>query len=251
MVKKIKYYLYKHTLPKSFSGKDNDMVYIGITKNVPEVRWQNGNGYKKQPYFWNAIQKYGWDNFKHEILFSGLSQKEAEQKEIELIKVFHSNNREFGYNISNGGNTIGTVSQETKQKISKANKGNKYGVGHIVSEDARTKISKSMIGNQHGKGQKMSNEMKDKLSASHKTESFKRKLSEINKGRKLSKETKDKISKSHCGLGIKKVMCIETGCIYDSVLKATEDNQIKGHGHISECCKGKRKTVGGYHWKYV
>ena len=108
-----------------------------------------------------------------------------------------------------------------------------------------------MIGNQHGKGQKMSNEMKDKLSASHKTESFKRKLSEINKGRKLSKETKDKISKSHCGLGIKKVMCIETGRIYDSVLEATEDNQIKGHGHISECCKGKRKTVGGYHWKYV
>ena len=29
---------------------------------------KDGNGYKKQSYFYRAIQKYGWDSFTHEIL---------------------------------------------------------------------------------------------------------------------------------------------------------------------------------------
>lgn len=245
------YCVYKHTLPKSFSGKDNDMVYIGITGREPTKRWSNGNGYRKQDYFYNAIQKYGWDNFNHEILYANLTKEEAEQKEIELIKKYQSNDRSFGYNIANGGNTIGTVSQETKDKISQANKGNQYGIGHIVSKDARNRISKAMIGNQRGKGQKMSEEMKHKLAESHKTESFRKKLSEANKGRVVSEETKRKNSEVHIGLGVKKVVCIETGIVYNSVNEATEANMIKGHGHISECCKGKRKTAGGYHWQYI
>lgn len=245
-----RYYVYKHTLPKSISGKDNDMVYIGITCLLPEKRWQNGNGYRKQDYFYNAIQKYGWDNFSHEVLYTGLTKEKAEQKEIELIKQYQSNNRSFGYNIANGGNTIGTMSQETKIKISKANKGNQYGIGHTVSEDARSRISKSMIGNQRGKGQRMSEEMKLKLAESHRTESFRKKLSEANKGRKMSEEAKKKNSEAHIGLGTKKVVCVETGIVYNSVAEAAEVNMIKGHGHISECCKGNRKTAGGYHWEY-
>lgn len=56
------YIVYRHTSP---SGK----VYIGITSRQPEQRWLNGNGYKDSPKFYNAIKKYGWDNFNHEILF--------------------------------------------------------------------------------------------------------------------------------------------------------------------------------------
>lgn len=238
------YCVYKHISP-------SNKIYIGITSmNPPEKRWQNGNGYKKQEYFYNAIQRYGWNNFQHEILYVNLAKEEAEQKEIELIAEYQSNNREFGYNIANGGNTLGTMSQETKNKISKANKGNQYGIGHKVSEDARNKISKSMIGNQRGKGQKMSQEVKHKLAESHKTEDFRKKLSEANKGKKHSIETKRKLSESHKGLGSKKVVCIETKVVYDSAIEAAKKNDIKGHGHISECCKGKRKTAGGYHWEY-
>lgn len=89
-----KYIVYKHTSP---TGKS----YIGITNRNPIYRWANGKGYIGQPKFYNAIQKYGWDNIKHEILFSDLNKKEACGKEIELIKKYNSIKN--GYNVSTGG----------------------------------------------------------------------------------------------------------------------------------------------------
>lgn len=110
MIKKMKknYYVYKHTFP-------NGKVYIGITSLKPEHRWNNGKGYLKktkddkydQPLIAYAINKYGWDNIEHEILFKGLSKKAAELKEIELISQYKSDNREFGYNLEKGGNIHG------------------------------------------------------------------------------------------------------------------------------------------------
>lgn len=91
------YYVYKHT------NLVNGKVYIGITKNDPSNRWKNGKGYSRQPYFYNAIEKYGWNNFKHEILFSNLSEYEACEKEIELINFYNSTDKAYGYNISFGG----------------------------------------------------------------------------------------------------------------------------------------------------
>lgn len=54
--------VYMHT--NNINGKR----YIGISQN-PKRRWKNGNGYKTQ-LFGKAINKYGWDNFTHEILFT-------------------------------------------------------------------------------------------------------------------------------------------------------------------------------------
>lgn len=113
------YYVYKHTFP-------NGKVYIGITSLKPEHRWNNGKGYLKktkdnkydQPLMAYAINKYGWDNVEHEILFKGLSKKDAELKEVELISQYKSDNREFGYNLEKGGNVHGhnnIVFSETKE----------------------------------------------------------------------------------------------------------------------------------------
>ena len=90
--------MYIHT------NKVNQKVYIGITGRKPSERWQNGNGYKLNPYFWNAIQKYEWDGFDHEIIEDNLTRKEAEQKEIYYIKKYDSTNHSKGYNIQRGGN---------------------------------------------------------------------------------------------------------------------------------------------------
>ena len=90
------YCVYKHTTP-------NNKVYIGITSKNPLERWNNGHGYASNKHFTNAIMKYGWDNIQHEILFEGLTKEEACQKEIELIAFYKSNNCEFGYNRSSGG----------------------------------------------------------------------------------------------------------------------------------------------------
>lgn len=92
------YKVYKHT------NIHNGKVYIGITRQDVERRWQNGHGYDRT-YFGNAIKKYGWNGFKHEILFSGLSKEDACEKEKTLIKLYKSDNREYGYNICEGGQT--------------------------------------------------------------------------------------------------------------------------------------------------
>lgn len=46
------------------------------------------------------------------------------------------------------------------------------------------------------------------------------------------------------------VLCIETGIIYPSMQEV--ERLLKIHNsHICDCCKGRRKTAGGYHWEYV
>jgi len=74
------YTVYQH------KNKINGKVYIGITKQAPEERWNNGKKYKSSPHFYAAIQKYGWDNFEHNILFQNLTKEEACQKEQKLIQ---------------------------------------------------------------------------------------------------------------------------------------------------------------------
>ena len=114
-----KWMVYKHTSP---SGK----VYIGITsKEDPKDRWgPKGCMYKYNVLFWNAIQKYGWDNIEHEILYENLEEEDAKNKEIELIAEYKSIG--MSYNITNGGDGCSYVMpQEQKVKISNALKGKK------------------------------------------------------------------------------------------------------------------------------
>ncbi len=50
---------------------------------------------------------------------------------------------------------------------------------------------------------------------------------------------------------MKKVLCVETGEIFDSVSIAAKTYNIKNPSQISVVCKGIWKTAGGYHWEYV
>lgn len=103
--------VYKHTSP---SGK----VYIGITSQKLNRRWRDGEGYKKNIYFYRAIKKYKWCNFTHEILEDNLTEYEANKKEIEYIKKYKSNNSQYGYNIKSGGNAC-KMAESSKEKLSK------------------------------------------------------------------------------------------------------------------------------------
>ena len=98
-------------------NKINDKKYIGITRQRPKDRWRHGNGYKGSWHFQNAIQKYGWDNFEHYILYLNLTKQEAENKEKELISYFNYTNRDKGYNIELGGNSVGKISDEKKSYL--------------------------------------------------------------------------------------------------------------------------------------
>ena len=93
----MKYNVYKHT------NIINNKSYIGVTSQKCENRWGiNGKGYELQPKFYHAIQKYGWSNFTHEILYTNLSKNEALQIEAQLIQKYNSIKN--GYNVSSYGN---------------------------------------------------------------------------------------------------------------------------------------------------
>lgn len=49
----------------------------------------------------------------------------------------------------------------------------------------------------------------------------------------------------------KKVICIETGVIYESATEAAKQNKGATQGKICMVCRGQRKTSGGLHWQYV
>lgn len=127
------YCVYKHTSP---SGKN----YIGLTCQGMHRRARNGEGYKECAAFYNAIKKYGWDNFSHEVLEDGLSFDEACEKERYYIAMYKSLTSQNGYNLENGGRVSTAVSEETKKKISQTLTGRK---GTPLSDETKKRISKA------------------------------------------------------------------------------------------------------------
>lgn len=93
----LNYSVYVHT------NKINGKKYVGQSSNIIE-RWKNGGkNYFSSTKFHRAIQKYGWENFTHEILYENLNKEAANKIERDLIKKYDSINN--GYNIQEGGNT--------------------------------------------------------------------------------------------------------------------------------------------------
>lgn len=84
-------------------NKINGKFYIGQTCN-PYERWgRNGKKYQEDPYFWAAIQKYGWNNFYHYIIETNLTQDQANERESYYISILQAQNKNIGYNIAAGG----------------------------------------------------------------------------------------------------------------------------------------------------
>lgn len=215
-------------------NKINGKVYVGQTKSIKR-RWKmEGIDYQKSSYFYNAIQKYGWDNFEHKILKEGLSQEEANYWEDYYINYYDSLNHKKGYNIRHGG-THGALSEETKQKLSQICKEKGLWKG-----DLNPRHIDPLYGERNG------------MYGKHHTEETKQKISQANTGRKMPEEAKKKISatlRQHHVLA-KKVMCIETGEIFNSIRQAAEFYHIS-HQAISRVCRGERKTTAGKYWKYI
>lgn len=230
----------------------NGKKYYGITSRDPEERWKNGNGYRAQTYFKNAINKYGWDNFEHKILHDNLLYTQAVEFEKYYIEKDKTNvcrwtSDSCGYNMTDGGEGV---------------------LGRVHSDEAKKKIGDHSI--------EMWNdpEMRNLLILKRSGEN------NINYGKHFSKETKDKISMSRKGKCVgnenpfygkhhkegtiehlrdvadKKPVVSEIG-IFESVRAAARYANCNS-SHISECCNHKRKTEGinpengeRLHWLYV
>ena len=130
------YTVYVHISP-------SNKKYVGITGGNVDDRWRNGSGYFRNPYFTKAIKKYGWVNFKHQIVAEGLTKLEAEKLEKELINKYQSNKRGFGYNIKSGGDSNGKHSDESRLLMSTNRKGKGT---NKRSESTRKRMSENHAG---------------------------------------------------------------------------------------------------------
>jgi group I intron endonuclease len=200
-----------------FTNNKSGKIYIGQTvdykKRIRDHKFNYHKEIKNTP-FYNALRKYGWENFSITII-EECSEELLNEKEIYWIeekKSLFPN----GYNLLEGGNQA-KHSDTTKQKISEARKGMKFSESHIEN------LRKSHLGYVMPEEQK-------------------RKISESNKGKIFSENTKNKLkfSQPHRrevgrfdpqGNLISKYESVKDAALY-----------LNCHpGHISGCCNGKRK----------
>lgn len=262
------YCVYCHTL------KIDGRKYIGITKQKPEYRWRNGEGYHAGDYhsrFYNAIKKYGWDNFEHEILFDGLTDEEAKAIEIQLIEKYQTTNKKYGFNTLRGGDLGGSGVKQSPETIDKRRE---KLVGKKRSQETKRRISdwhrnapkeyreslrKARIGKKFTEEQKK--KISDGVKKALQNEETRKKLSEANigripwnKGKPFSDEVKKKISmrvrESKRSFRSKAVLCVETNEVFNSIADAKKKYGISSSSGIVFCCQGKRKTCGNMHWEY-
>ena len=231
------FYVYLH---KSPSGK----YYVGITsKHRVQDRWDNGNGYKSCPAFYNAIIKYGWDNIEHYIVVSGLPEDMAKKLEIHLISFFKACNR--SYYITDGGDGhLGYIqSKETRRKLGDSKR------GKPISEEQKLKISKAL------KGRKSHPNTIKAIIRTHTgkivSEETRQKLRKCNLGKHLTKETKEKLS----NIASKPVLQCD---LHNNFIKEWKSASAasralgKRPSSIIHCCNHRTNynTAYGYKWKW-
>lgn len=242
------YTVYEHITP-------NGKKYIGITGQSPESRWQNGKGYRKNEYFYNAIKKYGWENVEHAIIKTNLTKEEAEQMERELIEKFKTNDREHGYNITSGGECIGKHSEESKQKMSVKLKGRpSSNKGKSMPVESRAKLSASRKGQRYNIGIPFTEERKRHLSEHHADVSGEKNPRYGKKvpAEEIARRQAHRVYKTggENPTAKKICQCLEDGTVikvWGSISEAAEEYCRTS---LRDCLRGKYKHHRGYVWKY-
>ena len=232
------YVVYCHIAP-------NRKKYVGITSTNTNQRWRNGRGYEKNYHFSRAIEKYGWESFRHQILLDRRTLYEAKSIVRRVNADGHLTDRRFGYNLRDGGD--GSFSQESRAKMSASRMGNTNTKGKKLRPETKPKISNSL------KNYYVSRP--GTFSGRHHSESTKRKLSQ----RIVSQEQRAKMSYHHADVtgarnpSVKPVVQLSKG---GDVLKryayaslAAEELSLDLSSLI-KCCRGKQKTCGGFRWAY-
>lgn len=189
-------------------NKVNGKKYIGITNDYKRRwyhhRWALSNNVHDNIKLQRAYNKYG----EYCFIYCILCALECSRKDLALLEILYIEEYDTcdnGYNCSYGGESYGytKMSDETKEKLSKAMLGNKYGLGKKRSKETREKMSESM---------KHCSDMEERkkrgsetLKLLWQTDEFRDMMHELNigntynLGKHASEETKHKISESHMG----------------------------------------------------
>lgn len=239
----------------------NNKVYIGQSVDILNKRWPLhvcllNNGTHDNIHLQNAWNKYGENNFEFSIIIR-CEQIELNDYEKHYISLYKSYNPEFGYNLTLGGEGC-IPTEETKKKMSEAH------IGLLGTAESKRKQSEKLSGKNnpmYGRrgslspvyGKPKSKETIQKLRDSWDIERKSKQSARISgKNNPMSGKTGDSNPAS------KKVMCVETGDVFDTMKEAAKWCGLKTHTNISNACNGKRKHAGLHPqtgekltWEYV
>lgn len=238
-------FIYK--LTNNFNG----MSYIGQTIGTVSARIRGHKSLKnnKCPYLKNAINKYGFENFKIETLAETEDRVLLDQLEIKFIKE-HNTLFPNGYNLKSGGQSGGPLNEESKKKLSISNTGRK------MSDEAKEKLSLINSGINHPQyGIKKTKQTRDKISKALSGDRNSR------FGIPRSDDVKSKISKKAKLRGFagiekaidscrKPIICIENNKNYISIIEASKDLKIS-RCSIRLILQGKKVSINGLSFKYM
>lgn len=196
----------------------NNKIYVGSAQVWKRRQRKHKERLNKNThyntYLQNAWNKYGADSFAFEILEEINTDEElipAEQKWIDEAKAY---DREHGYNVCpTAGSRLGRrQTDETKEKISKAFKGERHPFyGKHLTKEHRRKISESNKGKKAwNKGLKMPDEVVEanrirNTGKNHpqygkkRSESVRKKISDTLMGHEISQETREKLRAANTG----------------------------------------------------
>lgn len=130
-------------------NKINGKLYFGITKCSVQKRWNEHKSKAKngKTHLALAIRKYGIENFIIEKILECVSEQEMYETEINLISKYKTNNPSFGYNNSTGGEFSSKgkkLSIEARKKISEFQK---LRIRKPMSDETKNKIGLANKGN--------------------------------------------------------------------------------------------------------
>lgn len=210
--------------------------YIGQSTNISD-RWRkhiselNHNSHHND-YLQKAWNKYGEEDFKFYIL-EYCNEDDLDNKEIYYINFYNTTDRKYGYNLKSGGQSSCHPTEEVKNKISESNK--KAYQNHELRE-LRSMCALNQWSNP---------EIKEKIMGSNNGMY----------GKHHTEETKQKIRKNRSGIPSHRrnttpVLCIELNQKFDDATEAGKKLSLDSSS-ILKVCQGKRKTCGGYHWKFL
>lgn len=132
----------------------NNKIYIGQTTQRFEtyIKRHISNAERNKDsntrYLYRAIRKYGFSNFKCEILGYCNSEEELNEAEIACIEFFQSNNFIYGYNMTLGGEGAKGLKHTEKYKKQKsiALLGNKFNLGKKHTEETKQILREAATG---------------------------------------------------------------------------------------------------------
>jgi group I intron endonuclease len=216
--------------------KINNKIYIGYSSNIKKRFYLHKLKLKKNKhensYLQNAWNKYGEDAFSFIIIEECLLNLCIEREDY-YVKEYKSYFRKFGYNLAiTGIGNIGKMPKYIIKKTQKTKKANALKRGYYFTAET---IKKQAEGR---KGFKHSSETIEKI-----------RIASIN--RKKSKEVTQKTIDAN-NIAINQYS-LENKYIktFKSITEALFFfNKTIKSGHISNCCKNKRKSAYGYKWKY-